>query len=160
MFARRGEKSRDGVDLGVQRNPGVERIGREAQPLQSLGGCRHVRSDLKHGEKIVAVDANGTVGAAAVAFAGAAVGIVRCALVVRGEDVFHILRCDFPLRHEAPGNIVGFRGEVGIRAVPNVRGRVEIPPDKPSPRRVVDVVRVVVAAEGLPGIQAVVKRQA
>ena len=78
---------------------------------------------------------------------------------MRGEDVFHILGGELFLGVHAPGQVIGARGVVGVRAVPDPGVGIEGAEHVPGTGRVVNVVGVVVAAKSVPRVQASVQRQ-
>ena len=71
------------------------------------------------------------------------------------QHVLYILGRDLLLGHHAPGQIVGARRKVGVGAVPYEGVGIEIP----CAGGVVNVVGVVVAAEGIPRVQRTVLGQ-
>ena len=75
------------------------------------------------------------------------------------QHVLYILGRDFLLGHHAPGQIVGARRKVGVGAIPYEGVGIEIPQHIPRAGRVVDVVGVVVASEGIPRVQRTVLGQ-
>ncbi len=87
------------------------------------------------------------------------VGVVRRSLIMGGQRVFHILRRDFLFRRHAPGQIVGARRKIRIRAVPHFGPGIEMPQHVPGARRIVNMVRIVVASESVPRIQAPFQRK-
>ena len=78
---------------------------------------------------------------------------------MRGKQVFHILHGDLFLRLHAPGNVVGNGRITRVRPVPLTGMGIQIPLHEPGAGRVVHMIRVVMAAEGIPGIQNAVLRQ-
>ena len=96
----------------------------------------------------VAVDPDGTIGAACGGRTLAAVAVVLRALVVARKHVLDVLDGHLALGHAAPGNIVALGRVVGLGAIPHVAG-VEAALHVPGARRVVDMVAVAVRAKGL-----------
>ena len=137
-----------GLDVGVQRDQRVKRVGAKGHPLH--GAIRRLRigAQLQHGELAVAVDADGAIGAARGGRALTAVAVVLRALVVAREYVLNVLDGHLALGHTAPGDVVALGRVVGVGAVPHIAG-VEAALHVPGARRVVDVVAVAVRAKGL-----------
>ena len=137
-----------GLDIGVQRYERVKRVGAKRHPLH--GAIRRLRigTQLQHGELAVAVDADGTIGAARGGCALAAVAVVLRALVVARKHILDILDGHLALGHAAPGDVVALGRVVGVGTVPHIAG-VEAALHVPGARCVVDVVAVAVRAKGL-----------
>ena len=141
-----------GLDVGVQRNQRVKRVGTKGHPLHGAIGRLRIGTQLQHGELAVAVDADGTICATRSERALATVAIVLRALVVAREYVLDVLDGHLVLGHAAPGDIVALGRVVGLGTVPHVTG-VEAALHVPGARRVVDVVAVAVRAKGLARVE-------
>ena len=139
---------RHGLDIGVQRHERVKRVRAKRHPLH--GAIRRLRigAQLQHGKLAVAVDADGTIGAARGGRALAAVAVVLRALVVARKHVLDVLDGHLALGHAAPGDVIALGRVVGLGTVPHIAG-VEAALHVPGARRVVDVVAVAVRAKGL-----------
>ena len=159
LFGGAGQVLRRGGHIGVERHHGIERVGGISHPLNGALLRRDVRTDLDKSHKVVAVDADGAVHAALALVAVAGVGVIGRALVVGGQHIFDILRGQLLLGHHAPGQVIGARGVVGVRAVPDPGVGIEGAEHVPGTGRVVNVVGVVVAAKSVPRVQASVQRQ-
>ena len=149
----RGEIDRRLVHIGVERNKGVEHVGAEGHPFQDADGFVAVRTDLGERKEIVPVDPDGPQFALVQGFAAGGVGIVHGALIVGRQHVLYVFHRDLALRRHAEGDVVGEGRKVRIRAVPEIGVLVEIPLDIPGAGRVVDVVRIAVAAESRAGVE-------
>ena len=114
----------------------------------------HVRAELQHRELAVAVDADGAVEAAR-GGGPVAVGVVGRALVVQGEHVLHVLDRDLALGLAAPRDAVALGAKVSARrgGLPGARVRAQEALHVPGARRVVDVIRVRVTAEGVARVE-------
>ena len=154
-----GQIGRGALDVGVERHHGVESIGGVGDPLHSADVFRHVRPHLDEGHEVVAVDADGAVSALHALVAVAGVGVEGSPLIVGGQHILHILRGQLPLRHHAPGQVVRAGAVVGGRAVPDPGVGVEVAEHEPCAGGVVNVVGVVVAAEGVTRVQTAIQRE-
>ena len=137
-----------GLDVGVQRNQRVKRVGAKGHPLHGAVGRMRIGAQLQHSELAVAVDADGAIGATRGGRALAAVAVVLRALVVARKHVLDVLDGHLALGHAAPGDVVALGRVVGLGAVPHIAG-VEAALHVPGARRVVDMVAVAVRAKGL-----------
>ena len=137
-----------GLDVGVQRNQRVKRVGAKGHPLHGAVGRLRIGAQLQHGELAVAIDADGAIGATRSGRALAAVAVVLRALVVARKHVLGVLDGHLALGHAAPGDVVALGRVVGLGTVPYIAG-VKTALHVPGARRVVDVVAVTVRAKGL-----------
>lgn len=147
-IARRvGQVLRRRVHVGVEGHHRVEGVGRKGQPLHGAEVLRYVGAHLQQCHKVVAVHADGTVDAPL--GSRGRIGVIRRALIMARQHVLYVLGRDLFLGHHAPGQVVGARRKVSVRAVPGERIGVEITQHVPAAGRVVDMVGIVVAAEGV-----------
>ena len=154
-----GQIGRGLLHIGVERDHGVERVGGIGDPLHCAQLFRQVGPELDQGHKVVAVDADGAVHAPVVFGAIAGVGIVGRALVVRGQHILDILRGDLLFRHHAPGQIIRLGGVICAGAVPHPGVGVQAAQHIPGAGRIVNMIGVRVAAEGIARVQRAVLRK-
>ena len=154
-----GEVGRGGVHIGIERHHRIEGIGRIGDPLHRAELLRQIRAHLGQRHEAVAVDADRTVGTLALRVAIGGIRVIRSALIVRRQQVFHVFRCDLPLRDHTPGQVVRMRGIVCIGAFPDPGVGVQMPQHEPGTRCVIHMVSIVVAAEGIARVEAAVQRE-
>ena len=142
-------------DVCVQRQHGGKGRRAEAQPFHTLQLAGHAAANLADGGDAGAVDADGAVHAAFAAVL-IGIGVKGRALIMRREEIFHILHRDLAIGHQRPGNIVALGAELGVRAVPAVGQGTEESPHEPGARGVVDVIHVGVRAENVARVEGTV----
>ena len=106
-----------------------------------------LRAHLDHCEKIVPVDADRAVCTAQGLIPVSGIRIIRRSLEMGGQDVFDVLHRHLFLRYHAPRKIIRNRCEIRMRSVPHLRVRIQIALHEPRTRRVVYMIRIVMAAE-------------
>ena len=144
--------------VGIDGQQGVKGGGAVTDPLDPLDGVGHVAADLAQGHDAGAVDADGAVHAPLAGIL-AGIGVEGRALIVGGEQILHVLHRHLPVRHQAPGDVVALRRELGPLAVPAVGVGRQIAAHEPGPGRIIDVVGVGAGAEDIPGIEGAVPVQ-
>ena len=154
-----GEVIRSCLDIGIKRHHHIESIGSKGQPLNGFDVIRTVIVNLNQGHKVIAVDADGTVGTPHIAFPVSGIRVVWCSLEVGGEDIFHIFNGDFPFRNHAPWNIVGIWCEICSRAIPAPCARIQAAAHIPCTRCIVNVVGIIMAAKSISWIENAVHSQ-
>ncbi len=70
------------------------------------------------------------------------------------EDIFHIFHRHLPVRFYRPRQVVIFRMERDFRAFPLDAEGNQAPEHVPGPRRIVGMVRIIVAAKGGPAVKS------
>ena len=141
-----------GLDISVQRHECVKRVGAKRHPLHGAIRRLCIGAQLQHGELAVAIDADGTIGAARGGRTLAAVAVVLRALVVARKHVLDVLDGHLALGHATPGDVIALGRVVGVGTVPHIAG-IEAALHVPGARRVVDVVAVAVRAKGLARVE-------
>ena len=154
-----GEVIRSCLDIGIKRHHHIESIGSKGQPLNGFDVIRTVIVNLNQGHKVIAVDADGTVGTPHIAFPVSGIRVVWCSLEVGGEDIFHIFNGDFLFRHHAPWNIVRIWCEICGRAIPAPCARIQAAAHIPCTWGIVDVVGIVMTAKSISWVENAVHSQ-
>ena len=96
------------ICIGIDREKRIKRCRPEADPFDCFDGFRKPCADLTHRCDTCPVDSDRAVHTALSGVA-VGVGVVWCSLIVRGQQIFHILYGYFPFRYERPGNVVALR---------------------------------------------------
>ena len=153
MFAGVRQVFRNLRNPGIDGQAHIEGVGGEADPLHGGAVGVHTGPQLVDGQQVRPVDADGAVGAPHFAVAVGGVGIIGGALVVGGQQIFHILNGDLPLGPDAPGQIVIGGAVVRLRSVPDKGVGKQIAQHEPGPGSIVGMVRIRMGAKGGPGVE-------
>ena len=137
----------------------IKRIGRKRYPLQNTRIRRLIRAHLNHRKKIIAVNTDGTERSLFRLIAISSIWIVRRSLIVGRQHILHILHGHFFLRDHAPRQIIRVRSVIRVCSVPFPSVWIQATLHIPCTRRIIDMVCIVVASKGIPGIQFAVHRQ-
>ena len=154
-----GEIIRSCLDICVKWHHDVESVGCKCKPLDGLDIIRTIIINLNQRHKVIAVNADRTVGATHIALSVSGIRVVRGSLEMRRENIFHILYSNFLFRHHAPWNIVGIWCEVGSRTVPAPCARIQAAAHIPCTRCIVNVVGIIMAAKSISWIENAVHSQ-
>ena len=73
--------------------------------------------------------------------------IIRCALIMGGKHVFHILHGQLFLRHQAPWNIIRLWAILGIYPIPSKGMWIQAALNVPCARRIINMIGIRMASK-------------
>ena len=141
------------IHIRIERNHRVKCIRCVSHPFQRSKCSSSFRAHLDQRHKIISVDIDGSICTAHGSISIGQIRVIRCSLIMCRQYIFYIFRRDLLFRNHAPRNVIGQWCVIGVRTVPVYGIRIQIPFHVPGSRRIVYMVGIVMASEGISWIQ-------
>ena len=135
------------IHVRVERSQHIKCIGCKRQPLDWLA----LRAHLNQSHNIITVNTNGTICSTHSFIPIRSIRIIGRSLIMGRKHIFYIFHRDLLLRHHAPGQIIGKRCVLCIRAIPDLCTGIQGPQHIPGSCGIVYMVGIVMASKGISG---------
>ena len=147
------------VHICIKWHHDIKCIWGKCHPLDHTVVLCSIWSHLDRRHEISPVNADGTICTCHLLISIWKIWVVWCSLIMRGQHIFDILHRHLMLRNQTPRNVVRYRCVICIFTIPAVGLRIQVPLHKPCSWRIVDMIRIIMAAKYLSWINESAKRQ-